>query len=1083
MKKRLLLSIFGIAVLLTLLPVSAFAATEVAHGYCGGEGDGTNLWWTLDSDGLLTISGTGEMEHYYYPFSSASWYDYRSQIKSVTIGNSVTRIGDYAFWYCESLTSITIPNSVTSIGSEAFVHCSSLTSMTIPDSVTSIGYGAFFHCESLTSITIPNSVTSIGSEAYGYCYSLRSVTIPDSVTSIGDYAFEYCVSLTNVTIPDSVTNIGDYAFRDCHGLTSVAISDSVTNIGDYAFWNCYSLTSITIPDSVTSIGDYAFEYCVSLTGITVDARNTAYSSDSYGVLFDNAKTTLIQYPVGNARTSYTIPNSVTSIGGSAFYGCSNLTSVAIPNSVTSIGGSAFERSSLTSVTIPNSVTSISHSAFEHCSSLTSVTIGNGVTSIGGWAFAECKSLTSVTIGNGVTSIGYGAFVDCYSLSDVYYAGTEAQWDTVKIESNNPYLLDANIHYNYGKSDSNGGSTITYINGEPMIITDRRPNATVEFCGGITKYENQTVTMTIPWSFDYFGNSAEIYNNNLAIAGLVLSANSNSDKSSKVDSTLRELGFRDTVSHYYDGEGYDGFNRVGQTFGYQKIAIDGVQTNIIAVICRGTQDGTSDLASDILTNEAGYLLAANDVYGHLDAYLKSHNLTFDDNIRFFIAGHSRGGAVAADLAVLLSSYTATENIFAYTFASPSTISTPVDTEILGVRVNSCFRNIFNIVNNADIVPQLLPWHYRFGLDKCFGTDYLGVSSAFSTLTGGLVINDALSYKCGFGYDKALGALPIREHAPAVYLSYLLTKVPNADNARRWIDKISVKCPVDVEVYDKYGNLIGKIIDNVPDEALTIFVEISGDEKYIYLPDSDEYVIKLIGSDSGEMEYSVQKLDAETWDVVDEKTFSGVTLSDGKTMASTVAQDISAPDIQLFITDGERKTKEITTTGTEQDICIISFHTNSETEMREISVITGEKLSPSAIPRKAGYVFENWYTDSGLTSVFDFNTPITQSMTLYAGYRPAYDVFATFGDIEYDGDTIAASLQFDYNNCNTTAFIAIYEDGRMIGLSHINIAKETKKQAIQIQKEALYGNYELKAFFLNTDTWIPLCENAVSNFFAS
>jgi hypothetical protein len=162
----------------------------------------------------------------------------------VVIGDSVTSIGVYAFYYCWSLTSITIPDSVTSMGDFVFAHCSSLTSITIPDSVTSIGYGAFSYCSSLTSITIPDSVTSIGYGAFSYCSSLTSITIPDSVTSIGGSAFSYCSSLTSITIPDSVTEIGEGAFFYCESLTSITIPDSVTSIGGSAFRNCSSLKSV-----------------------------------------------------------------------------------------------------------------------------------------------------------------------------------------------------------------------------------------------------------------------------------------------------------------------------------------------------------------------------------------------------------------------------------------------------------------------------------------------------------------------------------------------------------------------------------------------------------------------------------------------------------------------------------------------------------------------------------------------------------------------------------------------------------------------------------------------------------------------
>ena len=218
------------------LAPKAEAATIVDSGKCG-----ENVTYTLDSDGLLTISGSGKM--YDDTWQNASQWN---STFSVEISDGVTSIGSEAFYGYSRLTSITIPNSVTSIGNEAFMYCSSLTSITIPDSVTDIGYQVFTCCRSLTSVTIPNSVTSIGEDAFYECSSLTSITIPNSVTSIGESAFAYCTGLTSITIPNSVTNIGNGAFNKCSSLTSVTIQDIVKSISNYAFLNCKSLKDVFI---------------------------------------------------------------------------------------------------------------------------------------------------------------------------------------------------------------------------------------------------------------------------------------------------------------------------------------------------------------------------------------------------------------------------------------------------------------------------------------------------------------------------------------------------------------------------------------------------------------------------------------------------------------------------------------------------------------------------------------------------------------------------------------------------------------------------------------------------------------------
>ena len=194
MKKRIFSFVLAVLMIASLLPATALAVDIVDSGTCGAKG--SNLTWTLDSEGVLTISGSGDMHG--YGSSDAPWYGSRSRVKSAVIAEGVTSIGESAFENCRSLTSVTIPNSVTSIGWSAFFYCKSLTSVTIPDSVTSVGAYAFLGCTSLTSVTIPNSVTSIGRYAFYYCTSLTSVTIPDSVTSIGGSAFYNCTSLTDV---------------------------------------------------------------------------------------------------------------------------------------------------------------------------------------------------------------------------------------------------------------------------------------------------------------------------------------------------------------------------------------------------------------------------------------------------------------------------------------------------------------------------------------------------------------------------------------------------------------------------------------------------------------------------------------------------------------------------------------------------------------------------------------------------------------------------------------------------------------------------------------------------------------------
>ena len=252
-------------------------------------------------------------------------------------------------------------------------------------------YCFLYYTSSDGKIVTPNSSSSFDATITSNSYKdgVGVIKFNAPITAIGDFAFCFCSSLTSVTIPDSVTAIGDSAFYDCSSLTSVTIGDSVTAIGGSAFYDCSSLTSVTIPDSVTAIGYEAFCFCTSLTSVT-------------------------------------IPDSVTVIAYSAFYGCSSLRE--FKGKLASDDGrcliidgvlNSFAPAGLTEYSIPDSVTAIGGDAFLGCSSLTSVTIGDSVTAIGSFAFHGCSSLTSVTIPDSVTAIGADAFYCCSSLIEVY----------------------------------------------------------------------------------------------------------------------------------------------------------------------------------------------------------------------------------------------------------------------------------------------------------------------------------------------------------------------------------------------------------------------------------------------------------------------------------------------------------------------------------------------------------------------------------------------------------------------------------------------------------------------------------------
>ena len=363
--------ILVLTLVLSVGSVSAAEPTIVDSRNCGK--DGSNVTWTLDSAGLLAISGTGEMADYESKTDSASGEEittapWGNQAKTVVIGDGVTGIGAAAFYGCSGLTSVTMGSNVTDIWDGAFSGCTGLTGIVLPGSVTGIGEYAFSNCESLTAIEIPAGVTTLGNSAFFGCDNLKEVR----------YNARAAANLTGLS----------GAFRSAGasvGGVKVIFGESVEKIPSNLFCNCESLTSVTIGSNVTSIGDNAFLDCKGLVEINYNARAAECTEDSFGS-GDGLKVTF---------------------------------------------GDSVER-------IPNCI-------FQDCPGLTSVTIGSSATTIGHYAFNRCTGLTSIKIPESMTNIGYMAFSGCTGLADVYYGGSERQWNAITIDDGNDRLLQANRH--------------------------------------------------------------------------------------------------------------------------------------------------------------------------------------------------------------------------------------------------------------------------------------------------------------------------------------------------------------------------------------------------------------------------------------------------------------------------------------------------------------------------------------------------------------------------------------------------------------------------------------------------------------
>ena len=427
-----------------------------------------------------------------------------TSLKNLVIGNSVTNIRSHAFKGCTGLTAVTLPNAMTDIGGWAFAYCTGLTEVTIPNAVTYIGSGAFSGCTGLTEVTIPNAVTEIGFSAFSGCTGLTEVTIPNAVTHIGDGVFAYCTGLKKViwnarNVQNFLHNYSTYPFLSCKQLTDFVFGEEVEHIPALLCCELASLKNLVIGNSVTSIGISAFDGCSGLTEVIWNARNVQDFQDNSSRPFSGC----------DRLTDFVFGEEVEHIPAYLCYQLTSLNTIVIPNSVTSIGTNAFSFcSGLKTVTIPNSVTSIGTNAFSFCHGLKTVTIPNSVTDIGDEAFYYCTGLKTVTIGNSVKSIGDKAFYHCSSLEHVTSkAVTPPQiWAMTFDDYGMPFYVPAGCKPKYAEAEYWNNFTDIRETGVTLhTVTANATDETMGYVMGAGEYpQGSTATLVaVPFGQNYF----------------------------------------------------------------------------------------------------------------------------------------------------------------------------------------------------------------------------------------------------------------------------------------------------------------------------------------------------------------------------------------------------------------------------------------------------------------------------------------------------------------------------------------------------------------------------------------------------
>ncbi len=678
--KKILSIVLSLVISTGLLSGITVFATDIASGTEG------NIEWAIDSNGVLTLSGTGTMIDYLE--EEPLWLEHQEDVTSIIIENGITYVGAYAFFGFDNVTAVYLGASVDNIGDAAFNQCPVLESFYVDESnsfLTTVNGVLFNNDRTIlfkypqgktgTHYSLPYTVTHIGDSAFSNCSNLTSVSFNENLEDIGDRAFYNCIKLRAASIPDSVTNIGEGAFNSCSALTLASFGSSLNTIEEYAFSNCHGLAQIEIPSSVEYIANSAFGNCTQLSNITVAEDNTVYSSVD-GILFDKDKTTIIQYAIGKIDSSYTIPDTISAINDGAFAYSKYLATVNIPASVRYICPSAFSGCSrLSDIEIPDSVTEIGKSAFENCFALTDITLPASVTVINPSTFLWCENLKTITIPSTVTEIGTYAFFWCDKLTDVYYEGTEEEWNEVVVAENNSPLHSATMHfaddYVAVESLSLNVDSLTLRDGksETLIATITPENATektvtwsssdesvavVDENGVVTAVSSGEATITASVVDGTFVSECTVHVIKLASSGPVISISHEKSREGKQIDVIVSIN------------GNTGFSSLGIEIDYDTTAMtlvnvsENAETGAVFTtaetmdkkpfnmswnsISNNTFNGTLATLTFEISNAAAsgeYPISADFYKGAEGNYVDGEDVNFDENFESLALGYENG----------------------------------------------------------------------------------------------------------------------------------------------------------------------------------------------------------------------------------------------------------------------------------------------------------------------------------------------------------------------------------------------------------------------------------------------------------
>lgn len=447
--------------------------------------DGPDLTWTY-KDGTLTITGTGVMEGF-YSAADTPWSEIKESVTNLIIEEGITDLSSYAFSGFENLLTVTLPETLVSIGRETFSGCTALENVYLPESVNTISVCAFSDCSALTTIIMPKHMETIKMKAFYECRSLEMIEIPEGITELETSVFQNCSNLMSVSFPESLNRIGNSTFNGCGNLKEITLPSNVAEIGDGAFRGCGSLVTIDasksslgiiganafrsdsllanilFPESVTMVGNAAFIYCSKIQNIWYAGTDGQWAQISIGT--DNTCLTEcpnIIFQTAEPQSNWSLVEGTLTIFGTGSmigYGSEedipwadmrdSISNIVVEEGITRICNYAFSGcNNLATVTLPETLIDIGSYAFAGCSSLQMVDArDSSLQFIGRSAFNGNSNLVNVILPDTLQSIDDGAFSFCSNIQNVWYSGTEEQWNQITIGTNNTYLINCpNIYF-------------------------------------------------------------------------------------------------------------------------------------------------------------------------------------------------------------------------------------------------------------------------------------------------------------------------------------------------------------------------------------------------------------------------------------------------------------------------------------------------------------------------------------------------------------------------------------------------------------------------------------------------------------